>query len=92
MDLDGDGTINYDELMKAAVIRKIGAKEERLWRAFQKIDVNNDGSISLDELRKALGQNDKVTAELLQEADLNHDGVADYNEFLTIFDQELKTL
>jgi Ca2+-binding EF-hand superfamily protein len=90
MDLDGDGTINYDEMLNAAIFRRVCAKEERLWRAFQKLDVNHDGSITVDELRQALGSNnDKDTEELMKDADINHDGVVDYSEFLRLFDQEL---
>lgn len=92
--MDGDGSLNYDELLKASVFRKIGAKEERLFRASKKIDVNNDGTITAEELRAALGANsdDRLTRELINEADINHDGVVDYNEFLKMFDQQMEDL
>ncbi|SPR00135.1 non-specific serine/threonine protein kinase [Plasmodiophora brassicae] len=94
IDIDGDGSINYDELLKAAVHRKIAAKEERLWRVFQKIDLNHDGTITVDELKNALGSEagDKTSKELLEEADLNHDGVVDYSEFLKMFDKQIDEL
>ena len=43
-DMDGDGTLSYNELVLTVVQRKLSAKEERLWIAFSKIDLNRDGS------------------------------------------------
>lgn len=42
-DMDGDGTLSYNELVLTTVQRKLSAKEERLWIAFSKIDLNRDG-------------------------------------------------
>ena len=41
--MDGDGTLSYEELVMTSIGRKISAKEERLWTAFSKVDLNHDG-------------------------------------------------
>jgi hypothetical protein len=41
LDVDGDGTLSYDELVMTCVQRKLSEKEERLWNAFCKVDLNH---------------------------------------------------
>ena len=55
LDVDGDGTISYEELLMAAVQKKLESKEERLWKAFRKFDIDGDGHITAEELQKVLG-------------------------------------
>jgi calcium-dependent protein kinase len=86
-DIDGDGTISYEELMMAAVQRKIMSKEERLLAVFRSIDKNGDGHITVDELKEALG--DDNAAKLIAEVDVNGDGVVDYEEFLIAWGDSL---
>jgi calcium-dependent protein kinase len=86
-DIDGDGTISYEELMIAAVQRKIMSKEERLLAVFRSIDKNGDGHITVDELKEALG--DDNAAKLIAEVDSNGDGVVDYEEFLIAWGDSL---
>lgn len=79
-DIDGDGQLSYEELIMAAVQRKIVSKEERLLALFRQIDKNGDGTITVEELKEALGDDD--AAKLIAEVDKNSDGVVDYEEFL----------
>lgn len=93
----------YEELVRAAVLRQISSKEERMCAAFRTLDTNGDGSITASELKQVLGNEDAT--ELIKDADTNNvgpascmrwevctdpatqDGVVDYNEFLKIFDK-----
>jgi len=47
MDADGDGGLSYHELLLATAHRKLLAKEERMWMAFQALDHNGDGEVCI---------------------------------------------
>jgi len=83
-DVDGDGCLSYNELVQTSVHRKLVAKEERLWDAFCKLDLNGDGKVSVDEIAKVIGDRKKAE-ELIAEVDQNHDGTVDYDEFISIW-------
>jgi len=82
-DVDGDGALSYNELLMTCVQRKLNAKEERLWNAFCKLDLNNDGRITKDEVEQVL--NAKDAKELIAEVDINGDGTIDYEEFIKMW-------
>jgi calcium-dependent protein kinase len=84
-DVDGDGSLSYNELLMTAVQRKLLAKEERLWDAFRKLDLNGDGKITKDEIRKVLGE--EAANDMIAAADTNGDGDIDYDEFITVWAQ-----
>lgn len=50
----GGGSIRYEDLLLSFVNSKLQAKEERLWAAFNQIDIDQDGRISFEELKQAL--------------------------------------
>ena len=50
-DVDGDGKINYDEFRSFALWRT-----ENLRRTFDEIDANEDGTISAEEVQRALNK------------------------------------
>jgi Ca2+-binding EF-hand superfamily protein len=57
-------------------------------KEFRAFDLNGDGKITREELALALAQmGDKRTMaeidEYVRKADLNHDGMIDYTEFIT---------
>jgi len=83
-DTDGDGSLSYQELLQTAVNRKLVAKEERLYEAFCKFDLNGDGRVSLDEIAIALGDASKAK-ELIAEVDVDGDGSVSYDEFLLLW-------
>lgn len=84
-DLDEDGFLCYREILYACVAAKLVAKEERLRMAFDKLDINDDGTISAQEMQAILDINDVDAAAIINEVDLNKDGRIDYDEFLEMW-------
>lgn len=72
-DLDGDGVLSYKELMLTAVNKKLLNKEERLWEAFSKLDLDGNGKVTAAEISAVLGV-DSEAAKLIAEADTDGDG------------------
>jgi len=98
-DSDGSGVLDYTEFLAATMDRKYYNQEEAVWQAFQKFDIDNNGSISLDELRETLhddveniipGKSDHVE-RLFKRADKNHNGRIEYDEFLALIRQGEET-
>jgi len=83
-DVNGDGALNFEELMMTCVSRKLKNKEERLWEAFCKLDLNGDGKITAQEIASVVEDKDKAAA-LIAEVDKNGDGVVDYDEFIQLW-------
>lgn len=80
-DIDGDGSLSYNELLLACVNRKLLAKEERLWQAYCKFDKDMDGKLTAKEVSDVLQISLKEAQALIKEIDLNGDGVISYQEF-----------
>jgi len=87
-DLDGDGVISWKELLLATTARRLAAKEERLWNSFKKMDLNGDGKLSVDELKRALNKDDDEVRRLIADVDVDKNGFVDYEEFLSIFEKQ----
>ena len=51
LDVNGDGKIDYSEFMTAAIDRRVLLNMENLEKAFKLFDADNNGKISMDELR-----------------------------------------
>lgn len=84
-DIDGDGTLSYNELVLTTVQRKLSAKEERLWIAFSKIDLNRDGLLTIEELSSVLGEDVAEASQMIKSVDRNGDGSIDFDEFLDLW-------
>jgi len=82
-DVNGDGVLSYEELKLTCVQRKLIAKEERIWAAFCKLDVDGDGKITTKEIQQVLGTEDAKA--LIDEVDKNGDGEVDYDEFISMW-------
>lgn len=62
------------------------SKKDQVMAAFKAWDTDGNGTISEDELKGALtklGMNDEEVKTCFEQADLNKDGVVDYDEFIT---------
>jgi len=55
MDTDGNGTIEHEEFMNAAMDRTMFLNELNLKKAFESLDKDGNGEISKDELIDGLG-------------------------------------
>ena len=86
-DLDGNGTLNYDEFVIIAMHLKRISNDEQLKQAFNSFDKNKNGYIEFEELREALfdehdePNSEQVTHEIILDADLDKDGRISYQEF-----------
>ncbi|GAX17299.1 hypothetical protein FisN_10Lh162 [Fistulifera solaris] len=94
IDIDGTGNVHYIEFL-AATIEALGPiDEERIAEAFDRLDSDDTGYITVANLRDFLG--DEVPTEylekIIQEADLLHDHRISYEEFLEMWnvDTELQ--
>ncbi|KAK7863906.1 hypothetical protein R5R35_014476 [Gryllus longicercus] len=90
VDQDGNGTIEFNEFLQMMSKKMKGADgEDELREAFRVFDKNNDGLISSTELRHVmtnLGEklSDEEVDDMIREADLDGDGMVNYEEFVTI--------
>ncbi|XP_048394863.2 EF-hand calcium-binding domain-containing protein 7 isoform X2 [Stegostoma tigrinum] len=81
--------LNFDDFCEILKNEKLTGKNE-LMKAFKKLDLNNDGYITHEELFKILTTNgERMTYEevkkIIDEVDINNDGKLDYNEFCKLF-------
>ncbi|PSR90130.1 Calcium-dependent protein kinase [Actinidia chinensis var. chinensis] len=87
-DADGNGTIDYDEFITATMHLNRMDREEHLYTAFQYLDKDHSGYITIEELQQALrefGMNDeRDIKEIISEVDADNDGRIDYDEFVAM--------
>jgi calcium-dependent protein kinase len=85
IDYDNNGTISFDEFLKAAIDKKKLITDEKLKAAFALFDMNGDGDIEAKELQEIMGENNDnqgdVWAKMIEEVDLDGNGVIDFEEF-----------
>ncbi|CAK72763.1 unnamed protein product (macronuclear) [Paramecium tetraurelia] len=93
IDIDNNGFLEYSEFIMACSQRKVLLTESNLKNAFQQFDLNGDGVISVQEIKKVLEGNESITdekwQEVIQEVDTNGDGEVSYEEFLVMMKQLL---
>ena len=86
IDYDNNGTISFDEFLKAAIDKKKLLTDEKLKAAFALFDMNGDGDIEAKELQEIMGENNEevqgdVWKKMIAEVDLDGNGVIDFEEF-----------
>jgi len=84
VDTDGDGKLSATEWKHAQLAGKIGNDEKLLQSHFRRIDEDNDGYITHNELSKLFNwslTNDLITL-MIEEIDENNDGKISYPEFV----------
>lgn len=72
------------QLLLTIVQRKLNAKEERIWEAFQRLDLDGDGKVTLAEIETVLKANKQDAKKFIAEVDQDNDGCVSYEEFITM--------
>ncbi|CAN0249034.1 unnamed protein product [Pylaiella littoralis] len=86
IDVDQSGDIHYLEFL-AATIEAVGATEEvRLRQAFERLDTDESGSITVNNLKEIMGPSydDDAIRKTLEEADASNDGRVEWEDFLLL--------
>ena len=88
-DKNNDQVLNLDEFVELYVkyTQKFSSVEEELAEEFKKLDVNGDGYIDIEELKKVLSfgddkLSDQEVEEVIKEFDTNGDGKITLQEFI----------
>jgi EF-hand domain pair len=88
-DLDGTGKIRYTEFLAATIEARGAISEERLAEAFDRLDSDDSGFISAENLIEMLGKDfprDQID-EIIQESSLHNDKQQiSYAEFLNLWE------
>jgi hypothetical protein len=89
-DLDGTGQIRYTEFLAATIEARGAISEERLAEAFDRLDSDDSGFISAENLIEMLGPDfpRHEIDEILQEATLNNRNQVSYSEFLQLWEEK----
>jgi len=84
VDQNKDGNIDIQEFKNAKLARKIGADDKLIRRQFQRIDEDNNGFITHEELSKLFNWTltEKLIKNMIKEIDENNDGKISYQEFV----------
>ena len=84
-DIDNSGFIDYSEWISATINKKKILSNKNLTAAFNLFDEDDSGTISMDEIKKILGQNQKIQEDvwenIVAEIDENDDDEIDFDEF-----------
>jgi len=91
LDGDGSGYIDYSEFLAATLDRRTQLTEDVCLSAFNIFDLNNDGRITLEEVKQVLSIDGASEAACLETAacivkdlDKNGDGSIDFQEFMAM--------
>jgi calcium-dependent protein kinase len=88
VDLDGNGSIDYNEFLTATINREKILSQKNLEMAFKTFDKDGSGKISTDEIMAIFNSTDikdrSVFDKIVKDADENGDGEISYEEFKNI--------
>lgn len=95
LDKNGDGVISFDEFIAAAVDKVALLNQKNIMSAFQLIDKDNSGAITIDELRDAFEtdgheKDSALWMEIMSEVDKDHDNQISQQEFFDAMTAVLK--
>eukprot|EP00343_Euplotes_focardii_P001904 CAMPEP_0205804736 /NCGR_PEP_ID=MMETSP0205-20121125/7742_1 /ASSEMBLY_ACC=CAM_ASM_000278 /TAXON_ID=36767 /ORGANISM="Euplotes focardii, Strain TN1" /LENGTH=284 /DNA_ID=CAMNT_0053074817 /DNA_START=393 /DNA_END=1247 /DNA_ORIENTATION=+ len=87
IDMDKNGAINYNEFIAATLNAKVASDCDRIAKAFEFFDLDNDGLIDENELKNSLAGKEfskidvGIFKEALNECDIDGDGKVNLVEF-----------
>jgi calcium-dependent protein kinase len=91
IDADNNNYIEYEEFVRAAIDKSIFTSEEFLQFAFRFFDKDRNGEITIDEFKSIFFKDNQYTDKIneilkiiIDEVDLNGDGMISYSEFKTM--------
>ncbi|KAL6567691.1 hypothetical protein OROGR_001359 [Orobanche gracilis] len=88
VDIDKNGTIDFDEFTTATMHPHRVDDEEKLYEAFRRFDKNKCGYITRYELTQAMAQygigDETIIDEVLADVDANNDGKINCDEFVAM--------
>jgi hypothetical protein len=89
-DIDGRGAIRYTEFLAATIEAHGAISEERLAEAFDRLDSDNSGFISAENLKEILGKDfpEDEIASIIKDVDQAKDGRISYSEFLAMWEKQ----
>jgi Ca2+-binding EF-hand superfamily protein len=89
MDIDGTGKVHYSEFLAATIEAHGSISEERIAEAFDRLDSDDSGYITVENLEDILG--DEISKDfvhaIIDEADIDRDHRISYKEFLALWDE-----
>lgn len=87
IDINKNGHIMYTEFLAATLEAHGYIEEERVAVAFDRLDSDDSGFISRDNLRELLGKDcpESEITDIIKSADKDEDGKISYKEFLSAF-------
>jgi Ca2+-binding EF-hand superfamily protein len=90
IDIDGTGTVSYSEFLAATIETHGAISESRIAEAFDRIDGDDTGYITVKNLKFMLGQDvsEDYIDEIIDEVDLTRDHRISYEEFLSLWDDD----
>ena len=84
IDLDGNGDISYIEFLTAIMDSKKLITDDKLEKTFKLIDKNEDGIISIEEIKNIFGGDVKQWKKIINELDDNINNEIDLEKFKKI--------
>jgi len=90
VDLDGTGKIRYTEFLAATIEAQGAISEERLAEAFDRLDSDDSGYISAENLAEILGQEfpKEEIEEIIADAGLTDNNRVSYADFLHLWEEK----
>ena len=81
LDINRDGRIDFSEFSQACINRKSILNAKNIKVAYDMIDEDGNGKITVSELKEFLHQSDIQAGVIMDELDENKDGVISFEEF-----------
>jgi len=94
LDANGDEQVYYSDFLAATMDARKQLREEAVLAAFNRLDVDHSGAISVDDLKRAIGDTfEGVNVELLvKEADAACRGELSFEDFMNVLEESDATL